>query len=722
MSKQKKPTSKRHVESQRMKSSKGEKTSTNLFSSIEEQYRKVARGEIKESQVVVSPRSAAKARINPPKLATGGGAKEKERAAAIKLANAASALSSFSLMHHNPTNEESLGRDNLDYQAQNLLELVNSSVVSFTDFTEVERNILYRYFYRTNPYVARTVELHTDIPLSKIRIDPPSEVSEILRDFITSFYTQVLRKVDFNLFLREFVLNYMIYGRARAFVDDYYEDGNKIIEDPDHFPSLRYIESDDLDDKLLDIETRYTKDPDSVSVEDRLFYIGQRLSDYYDDDYQGPSNLKVINFWEVENSVENKDIRYEALSLFLSSSLRDLENIYPEVTPELLSELGYSDGMVALLCEGDEDEHTSLSWTDESTFIVDNDHTLGLPFIFSMQRSDGTSLLNRVMDECFGWEASRRAIKLRIKAMGRVGRVIVAEDLDDVQLENLRVEVETMLNDPDYAIVANYNISWDEVIRDFKEDLDSVIESGDPLSETIVTGMGLPDSMVSGDDTYSGSEIKMDIVNTQYRNLKDLVQHVTEEYFFKPIAIRKGFVMVDDWGQHKLIYPKLSFNRVDLRADHIFDLFFQLYQKGSLPVEILYELLNLDPTAVIRNIKNNLATPLDPTYNEIVRDLYDFAKEDLYLNTDFKAKLIKSSGLNIVEPPPNPDEGESSSGSSKGRGRRHHQTQANGEGELHRNPKKLPPRYDLRTLNTQPDEDLDEEDADTDGDVDLQSD
>lgn len=132
----------------------------------------------------------------------------------------------------------------------------------------------------------------------------------------------------------------------------------------------------------------------------------------------------------------------------------------------------------------------------------------------------------------------------------------------------------------------------------------------------------MPLTLISGDSQYSGGSIKLEILNVEYHSFKQRVQSLIEEKLFKPIALRKGFVTVDDWGNPVIAYPRLTFSRVSLRDESVFDILFSLYQKGSLPVSILYDILNLDPDDVKRGIEADLWTVNDPNMNEMVRGLY----------------------------------------------------------------------------------------------------
>jgi CO dehydrogenase/acetyl-CoA synthase epsilon subunit len=244
------------------------------------------------------------------------------------------------------------------------------------------------------------------------------------------------------------------------------------------------------------------------------------------------------------------------------------------------------------------------------------------------------------------WDASARALKARVKTLGRIGRVITAPDLGLDQLNALIAEVTKMIEDPNYAIVANYEMNWQEVNSFLKEELNNLIAAGDNLKQLIATGMGIPESLLSGESQYTGDNIKVEILNTQYFAFKVKFQNLLEDKFMKPIALRKGFVGLDEWGSIKLFHPKLTFSLLNLRSAEYFEMLMNLYQKGSLNIDIIYDLLNLDGDGIIHALKQDLWTLKNDKFNVIVEDLLHAAAEKMAQETDFAERILEGLGLN----------------------------------------------------------------------------
>jgi len=525
--------------------------------------------------------------------------------------------------------------DPLDLYALHILELLTSRVYTFSNLSRFEKNILYRYFYRYNPVIARVVDLHTNLPLSKIRLQAPRGVPEIVKDFVTTFYNRIMERTNFNEVLREMVLHHNIYGDAHTLVDDSYT-GNRELAHPEILEENLYNRSEEDRAKLNDIEDRYSKDPESVSVQERREYLDAKFIGFYDVGYQGPNRISKIEFHRILEIMENPDLGYEAITIETEPALQEL--IAQGLTHDDLKELGYTEGFLRLLNQEDVP-------SDGSTITVDNDTLEGDAYLLRLRRTSGFSLIERVINECLEWYFAKKALQAKMDNFGKIGRIVTSEGLSEDQVALLRTEVERMLNDPGYAVVANFPITWEEVNSFIKDELDDLIDASENLVDTISMGTGIPQSLITGDSTYSGDNVKLDILNVEYLAFKNRVEALIEDRLLKPIALRKGLITIDEWGTPRLIYPKLTFSRMSLRSQDVFDILFSLFQKGSLPVSVIYDLLNLDVDDIDRGLKEDLFTLKDPNFNEMMRDLYTALPDDIAASTDLRKRLIETLGL-----------------------------------------------------------------------------
>jgi hypothetical protein len=112
-----------------------------------------------------------------------------------------------------------------------------------------------------------------------------------------------------------------------------------------------------------------------------------------------------------------------------------------------------------------------------------------------------------------------------------------------------------------------------------------------------------------------------------------------------------GFVGEDEDGNMEVIVPKLSFTRLALRdTQDTYDALFNLYQKGSVPVSVILDLLNIDPIAAEEGLKKDFATFNDSTMNEVLRGAYSRVGEGLVEGSDLTEIIAKNLGLKYKKP------------------------------------------------------------------------
>jgi len=525
--------------------------------------------------------------------------------------------------------------DLLDLYASHIIELLNEGVYIFANLTKHERFILFRYFYKTNPVLGRIMDIHTEIPISKLRLQAPKNCPEIVKDYIVQYYEKIFEGLNLTEVLRDLALHYWVYGEAYCLVDDYYKKFDRKLQDLRTIDEKIYVQSEEDMAFMEKVEDAYKEDPDSIGLSDRFKYLDKKFGGFFVKGYTGPDRIRVLKFYNIMEYYHNEDIDFEAIRVQISNGLKEL--VDEGTTEEDLLEMGYTPGYLDLISNPEN--------TSSNSVLIENNTNSGEPFIFIFKRYESTSVMQRVFEACLGWENSKRALKAKINQVGKLGRIVTSEGLGEEQTELLKIEVEQMLSDPNHAIVANYPIDWAEVNNFIKEELNELIQSTNDLKEEIAMGMGVPDSLISGDSQYSGDNIKLDILNNQYFSFKVMMQNLLEDNILKPIALRKGFISVDVWGSPALLYPKLTFSRVSLRSEDYFDLLFDLYQKNSLPISVIYEMLNLDVDDVTRAIQEDLFTLKDATFNDLVRDIYGQISDSIVSKTDLVEKIIEGLGL-----------------------------------------------------------------------------
>jgi intein/homing endonuclease len=230
-------------------------------------------------------------------------------------------------------------------------------------------------------------------------------------------------------------------------------------------------------------------------------------------------------------------------------------------------------------------------------------------------------------------------------------RIVWADDISLGDVEDLREQVDMALVDPDYSIIVNYEVHWEEMgSKDRLLDLSAEYEQ---TERRLRTGLGVTESLLSGETLYSGDRLKLEVINQRYLFLREILQEYVEENLFKPVARRKGFVELDEWGEEVVLFPRLSFTRLPLRdSQDTYDALFNLYQKGSISIDLILEMFNIDPHDTRVKIEKDLFTVNDVAFNEMVRGIYGAVGTMLAEKTDIAEKLAKYLGLKLAAAEP----------------------------------------------------------------------
>lgn len=258
----------------------------------------------------------------------------------------------------------------------------------------------------------------------------------------------------------------------------------------------------------------------------------------------------------------------------------------------------------------------------------------------------GISLLERCLRTLLYSDKIRQAQTSIASRSMTPKRVIWADKMSELDVDALRDQVDQALIDPDYSIVTNFEVHWDEIgARDRLLDLSSEY---DMINKMLFIGLRITESMLTGESSYSGERIHLDVMNTMYLLYRETIAQFVEERLFAPVAEKKGFFEIDEFGNKQFLYPKLQFTRLALRDNtELQDFMFNLYQKGSLPISFILDLINIDSDDAREQLERDMFTPNDSTFNELLRTVYTKVAEKLIDDdlTDAPAKLAKALKL-----------------------------------------------------------------------------
>jgi hypothetical protein len=226
--------------------------------------------------------------------------------------------------------------------------------------------------------------------------------------------------------------------------------------------------------------------------------------------------------------------------------------------------------------------------------------------------------------------------------------LVVADGIPISEVATLRAHIDEAKADPDYSVVVNYACQWNEIGSEGR----LLVLDGEwnHTNSDLAIGLGFSPEILIGEGMYGNGRTQLELMNTTYTQFRDLISGIIEDQMFKPIAMKKGFYEMDKYGRPRWIVPKVTFSRMALRdSGDLYDMLFNLYSKGSLPVDIILEFLNVDPEDCKRKLEDNLFTVNDSKFNEMLSAIYSSMGEWLIAKTDLGKRITKGLTLDEVD-------------------------------------------------------------------------
>ena len=500
-----------------------------------------------------------------------------------------------------------------------------------TDFLELPQSLdeqrnFYRFFYRADPFVGQAIDLHTELPLSKIRLGLPKAKDRELAQKAHDFCADWSKKQGLLHRLIEIVHEYYLIGEVFVFVED---------TSPDMPQEVREEAVRVLDDSGEAYEEwREREDADERAVR----WLAENYSGWTAIRVLPPEQIHMESFpFTDERIVELiPDSKTKGIIEAAEAGETNAQRVVDSMPKDVVSSIKNG-------------QNIPLNTDPEAGSFVS---------VLSRKKSQYESRGHSILERCIRTLVYRDKLRqaqtsIASRHMTPI-RVVSVEDGDQTDVEELRDQVDLALQDPDYSIIANFEVRWEEMGADQR--LLDLSAEYDLTDRQLYSGLGVTESLLSGESSYAGDRINLEVINTRYMLLREVLQDFVEEKIFKPMCARMGFVEVDDFGQSKVIYPKLSFTRLALRDNaDTFDALFNLYQKGSLDIDIILELLNIDPENTQHKLKRDLFTLNDSSFNEVLRGLYSEVGRALSENTNVTELIAERLGLNYE--PPDDDSG-----------------------------------------------------------------
>ncbi len=523
----------------------------------------------------------------------------------------------------------------LAYAGANTSDAANGNYYSpelSTDFLELpqsmqERWNYFRHFYRSHPFVGQAIDLHTELPLSKIRIGAPKGKSRELSMSAMRFCERWAKSVKLLHRLMEVVHDYNLIGEVFIFAEDTSPDMPEEV----HYQQVNHVEENEKGEPILRVEKTIRED------------ANERAVAWLKKNYKGWTALRILPPEQVE--VESFPFTDEKLfSLKPDNRMLDLVDRARSGDKRAVHVL---ESMPA-------DVINALNNGENITLNTDPDAGSFLYYMArkrSQYEERGHSLLERCIRTLVHQDKLRQAnASIASRHMTPV-RIVWAEDMDATDTEELRDQVDMALADPDFSIVANFEIRWEEMGGGQGNRLLEVSQEYERADRELYAGLGVTEALLTGESSYSGDRIGLEVVNVRYMLMREILQDFVQEHLFEPMCRRMGFIEEDEDGNEVVLVPTLSFTRLGIRdSQDTFDAFMNLYQKGSLPVEVIYELLNIDPVSATEKLGEDAFTIKDATFNELFRGLYGEVARQLVEGSDVTEMIAKQLGLEYSKP------------------------------------------------------------------------
>jgi hypothetical protein len=507
-----------------------------------------------------------------------------------------------------------------------------------TDFLELpqserEKRELYRFWYNTHPIVGAAIDFHTDVPMSKIRLSLPKGSDVKRNKQILHFYTRMCDRLRLFQTLYDGTHDYWLHGNVFIFAEDH-----DLSEDvPDELIATEVEEEIGEVDYAGRAKKRTEKRKELKPESERE----QNIRKFVQENYLGWERLQILPPEQVK------------LETFQYTNKTRMELIPSE-----------KDRLVVMKAQENQDQEAVKIAEDIPAEIRDNllngqpiplntspyDDFMCSSFCYHLSHKKsayddrGISLLERCLRTLLYQDKLRQAqTSIASRAM-TPKRVVWGDKMSEIDVEALRDQVDQALVDPDFTVVTNFEVHWDEIgSRDRLLDLSTEY---DITNKLLFIGLRITESMLTGESTYAGERIHLDVMNTMYLLYRETIAEYVEKSLFAPVAEKKGFWEEDEFGNKVLLYPKLQFTRLALRDNtELQDFMFNLYSKGSLPISFILELLNIDSDETLDQLKRDMWTPNDANFNEFLRATLTKLGDTAVEETNVMEVVAKNAGL-----------------------------------------------------------------------------
>lgn len=542
-------------------------------------------------------------------------------------------------------------------EAELLIEQINEDILSVGRLSASQKKAIFYYLSIFSALVSRIIDLHTKLPLATFRLQKPKHNVDIVQDYIFDYFNKLVNSAKFKVELRNIIRNRWVFGVGLARIDDDFCFLKDTLIDDDLSNITRpEISQEDLD-KIYEINSKYNLDPESISWSEKLEVLKHYILDI-NPDYKGIKSFRSISPLDVTTTKVNRDIDYNIYTIPQSKPLTDFISSFNDADKDLeqtLEDLGYSKAAIHL--HTDSDSSTTID-IDSDPFNDDGAYIISLDAGQDVLMLED-SILNRILEPAIRNLIATRMSNQLVSLSTKVDRIVSAPNASKGQLDMLQQDLQAMAEaDQGSLLAVNFDVNVSEISLDMKQnaDLDNVI---DRTNKEITTALGIPDDIISGDGgSYGGSFLKVELMSNEYAEFRDALKVFIEEKIFRPIAIKKGFISVDAWGEAVPVYPNVRFDKFSIaRNSEDMQFIKDLVSEGMLPRRTLMEILGFNSEDIAQSLQREQGSFFNSTVQETVNDaISNLLSTKLETDVDFKKRILDALGFSADKSEDNEDD------------------------------------------------------------------
>lgn len=513
------------------------------------------------------------------------------------------------------------------------------------DFLEIPQDLnvrwaWYRHFYRHDPLVNRAIDLHSTLPISRISLRPPKGEDRAKSAYVKDFFEKMLERINLLSHLINVTREYNLVGNFFSYAQDDEDTLAPEEEDPfSDYPEDDFeFEEEEEGGEGGEGKRRRRSAEERLEAKKKWYAarFGKRNPEYSGWDritILPIENIRIQTF-EFDPSVYYEyipgntghpymnrpytvqDTRNNLISPLQRTIPSELFDLY-----ERMEQMGQPVDLPSDPYEGSAVWHAKRNAADFDEM--------------------GMSALDPILKTLIHKDKLRQLNTLIINRRMTPVRLISGEDLSIRDVEDLRAQIDAALHTPDYSVITNYEVRWEEIGSQ-----DRLLETetkNEALDREIMMGLHLFEGLLTGDSTYGGNRVAVEVMNSEYLQYRETVlERYIEDFILKPVAYKKGFIEIDEFGNEVLLYPTVRFSRLGIRDnDQLYDQMFNLYLQGSLPLAVILDLVNVDIDEAEEGVKEDMLTVRDPKFQDFWSGVLTAMADQIANGTDLGDRLIE---------------------------------------------------------------------------------